>query len=134
MSFVVPGRDADLGEIAFVIDVTIRIRIGDDCATCRDEAAGAVDGAASRVCHLCFHKTSFALRILEEARALVKELLMLDDNYKVLFLGGGASLQFLMVAYNLLEKKGAYLKTGVWAANAIKEAKYLGNVEVVALT
>jgi phosphoserine aminotransferase len=71
---------------------------------------------------------------MEEARSLVKELLGLDNNYQVLFLGGGASLQFAMVPYNLLRDNGkaAYVNTGVWASKAIKEAKLIGNVEVIA--
>ncbi|HSP83617.1 MAG TPA: 3-phosphoserine/phosphohydroxythreonine transaminase [Gillisia sp.] len=57
---------------------------------------------------------------------------MEGKGYKALFLQGGASLQFLMVAYNLLEKKAAYMNTGTWAANAIKEAKLFGEVDVIA--
>lgn len=78
------------------------------------------------------HRGKEFVAVVEETQALIKELLGVPEGYEVLFLGGGASLQFLMVAYNFLENKGAYLKTGVWAANAVKEAKYLGNVEVVA--
>lgn len=78
------------------------------------------------------HRGKEFIAVVEEAQATIKELMGVPEGYEILFLGGGASTQFLMVAYNLLEKKGAYLKTGVWAANAVKEAKYLGNVEVVA--
>jgi len=78
------------------------------------------------------HRGKEFIAVVEEAQATIKELLGVPEGYEILFLGGGASTQFLMVAYNLLEKKGAYLKTGVWAANAVKEAKYLGNVEVLA--
>lgn len=78
------------------------------------------------------HRGKEFVAVVEETQSLIKELLGVPQDYEVLFLGGGASLQFLMVAYNLLETKGAYLKTGVWAANAVKEAKYLGNVDVVA--
>jgi phosphoserine aminotransferase len=78
------------------------------------------------------HRGKEFVSVVEETQATIKELMNIPDGYEILFLGGGASLQFLMVAYNLLETKGAYLKTGVWAANAVKEAKYLGNVEVVA--
>jgi phosphoserine aminotransferase len=71
---------------------------------------------------------------MENARSLVKELLKLPEGYSVLFLQGGASLEFLMVAYNLLKTDGkaAYLDTGTWSSKAIKEAKLLGNVEIVA--
>lgn len=67
-----------------------------------------------------------------ECENLWKELLHIPDGYRVLFLGGGASTQFLMVPYNLLNKKAAYLETGVWAKKALKEAKAFGEVEVVA--
>ncbi len=69
---------------------------------------------------------------MDEAQALVKELLDVPAGYSVLFLGGGASLQFAMVPYNLLRTKAAYLDTGVWAHKAIKEAKLFGEVDVVA--
>ena len=69
---------------------------------------------------------------MDEAQALVKELLQLPSDYHVLFLGGGASMQFCMVPFNCLDKKAAYLDTGVWASKAIKEAKIFGEVDVVA--
>ncbi|HHT51999.1 MAG: 3-phosphoserine/phosphohydroxythreonine transaminase [Bacteroidales bacterium] len=70
--------------------------------------------------------------IMAECEGLWRELLNIPDNYKVLFLGGGASLQFCMVPMNFMEKKAAFLETGVWAKKAIKEAKGFGEVEVVA--
>jgi phosphoserine aminotransferase len=63
-----------------------------------------------------------------ETQNLFKELIGAGDNYSVLFLGGGASLQFAMVPYNLLNKKAVYSNTGTWANNAIKEAKLFGEV------
>ena len=69
---------------------------------------------------------------MKEAEDLWKELLNIPDGYRVLFLGGGASLQFAMLAMNFLEKKAAYLETGVWAKKALKEAKGFGEVKVVA--
>jgi phosphoserine aminotransferase len=79
------------------------------------------------------HRSKDFVAVMEEARALALELLGLDNKgYSALFLQGGASLQFLMSAYNLLEHKGAYLDTGTWSAKAIKEAKKLGHVDVVA--
>ncbi|MFN7014642.1 MAG: 3-phosphoserine/phosphohydroxythreonine transaminase [Bacteroidia bacterium] len=80
------------------------------------------------------HRSKDFIAVMEEARSLVKELLELDNNYHVLFLGGGASLQFAMVPYNLLRENGkaAYVNTGVWASKAIKEAKIIGNTEVIA--
>lgn len=69
---------------------------------------------------------------MEECRALWKELLNIPEGYHVLFLGGGASLQFLYVAMNLLENKAGYLETGVWAKKALKEAQGIGNAFAVA--
>ncbi len=78
------------------------------------------------------HRTKDWEKVMDECRALWKELLNIPDNYHVLFLGGGASMQFMQVPYNLLEKKAAYLDTGVWANKALKEAKLFGEVDVVA--
>lgn len=80
------------------------------------------------------HRSKNFEAVMDESRALVKELLGLNDNYKVLFLGGGASLQFAMVPYNLLRTEGTagYINTGVWASKAIKEAKIIGNTQVIA--
>ncbi len=70
--------------------------------------------------------------VMDEAEALFKEILNVPEGYSVLFLGGGASTQFCMVAYNFLERKAAYLNTGVWSKKAIKEAKGFGEVVEVA--
>ena len=78
------------------------------------------------------HRSKEFQAVIDEAQALTKELLQLPDDYHVLFLGGGASLQFCMVPFNILEKKAAYINTGTWATNAIKEAKIFGEVEVIA--
>lgn len=78
------------------------------------------------------HRSKDFQAIIDEAMALFKELLNIPAGYQVIFLGGGASLQFDMVPYNLLNKKAAYLETGVWAQKAIKEAKFFGEVNVVA--
>ncbi len=78
------------------------------------------------------HRSKEFVAVNDEARALIKELLDVPVGYEVVFLGGGASLQFCMVPYNLLAKKAAYLDTGTWASNAIKEAKLFGEVDVVA--
>lgn len=78
------------------------------------------------------HREKEFVAVVDEARALFKELLNIPDGYEVIFLGGGASLQFCMVPFNLLQKKAAYLETGTWAKNAIKEAKLFGEVDVVA--
>lgn len=75
------------------------------------------------------HRSKDFVAIMERARALALELLGLEDQgYQALFLQGGASMQFLMVAYNLLEKKAGYLNTGTWSDKAIKEAKMFGEV------
>ncbi len=78
------------------------------------------------------HRTPGWERIMKETADLWKELLNIPDNYHVLFLGGGASTQFFDVPANLLKTKAAYLETGSWAKKAIKEAKFYGEVEVVA--
>lgn len=78
------------------------------------------------------HRSKEFQAVIDEAVALVKELLDVPEGYHVLFLGGGASLQFAMVPFNLLRTKAAYLDTGVWAHKAIKEAKIFGDVDVVA--
>ncbi|EJX07107.1 phosphoserine transaminase [gut metagenome] len=78
------------------------------------------------------HRTKEFQAVMDEAQALVKELLNVPEGYSVLFVGGGASLEFCMVPYNLLEKKAAYLNTGVWAKKALKEAKLFGEVVEVA--
>lgn len=77
------------------------------------------------------HRSKEFQAVIDEAAALVKELLEVPEGYQVLFLGGGASMQFCMVPFNLLKKKAAYLETGTWAVNAIKEAKLFGEVDVV---
>ena len=78
------------------------------------------------------HRSKEFVAVMDEAQALVKELLQVPDGYSVLFLQGGASTQFLMVPYNLLNKKAAYLNTGSWSSKAIKEAKLFGEVVEVA--
>ena len=75
------------------------------------------------------HRSVSFVSVMKKGRQLALELLGLENKgYKALFLQGGASLEFLMVAYNLLEKKAAYLNTGTWADKAIKEAKAFGEV------
>jgi phosphoserine aminotransferase len=80
------------------------------------------------------HRSKDFVDVMEKARSLVKELLHLPEGYSVLFLQGGASLEFLMTPYNLLKEggKAAYMDTGAWSSKAIKEAKLLGDIEVFA--
>ncbi|MDR0395385.1 MAG: 3-phosphoserine/phosphohydroxythreonine transaminase [Tannerella sp.] len=78
------------------------------------------------------HRGKEFVAVCDEARALVKELLDVPSTHEVIFLGGGASLQFCMIPYNLLKKKASYMDTGTWASKAIKEAKLFGEVDVVA--
>ena len=78
------------------------------------------------------HRSKNDDAVMEEARQIVKDLLGLGNGWQVVYLGGGASLQFAMVPYNLLKSKAAYVNTGVWASKAIKEAKILGETEVIA--
>lgn len=78
------------------------------------------------------HRSKDFQAVIDEAVALFKELLNIPEGYSVLFVGGGASMEFCMVPYNFLEKKAAYLNTGVWSKKAIKEAKAFGEVVEVA--
>ncbi|MFU8843614.1 MAG: 3-phosphoserine/phosphohydroxythreonine transaminase [Bacteroidales bacterium] len=78
------------------------------------------------------HRSKEFVAVMDQAQALFKELLNIPEGYSVLFLGGGASLQFAMVPFNLFNKKAAYLNTGEWATKAIKEARLFGEVDVVA--
>lgn len=79
------------------------------------------------------HRSPDFVSVMDEAQDLALELLGLTNSgYKALFLQGGASMQFLMTAYNLLDNKAAYLNTGTWSSKAIKEAKLFGEVVEVA--
>ncbi len=78
------------------------------------------------------HRSKDFQAVMDEAVALFKELLEIPEGYSVLFLGGGASMQFCMVPYNFLDKKAAYLNTGTWANKALKEAKNFGEAVEVA--
>ena len=78
------------------------------------------------------HREKEFIAVMDEATSLVKELLKVPEGYSVLFLQGGASLQFLMAPYNLFRSKVAYLNTGAWASKAIKEAQFFGEVIEVA--
>ncbi len=78
------------------------------------------------------HRTKEWEETMNECRALWRELLHIPDTHEVIFLGGGASLQFLYVALNLLEHKAVYLETGVWAKKALKEAKGIGEAYAIA--
>lgn len=78
------------------------------------------------------HRSKDFQAVVDEAISLFKEILSIPEGYSVLFLGGGASMQFCMVPYNLMESKAAYLNTGTWASKALKEAKGFGEVVEVA--
>jgi len=78
------------------------------------------------------HRSKQFQTVIDEASALVKEILDIPAGFEVLWLGGGASMQFCMLPFNLLKKRAAYLDTGTWASNAIKEARLFGDVDVVA--
>lgn len=81
------------------------------------------------------HRSAEFVAVMDKARALALELLDLENKgYSALFLQGGASLEFLMTPYNLMKENGkaAYIDTGAWSAKALKEAKFLGDVEVIA--
>lgn len=78
------------------------------------------------------HRSKEFKPIVDEAEALIKEILDVPEGYSVLFLAGGASMEFCRVPYNFLNKKAAYLNTGVWAKKALKEAKAFGEAVEVA--
>ena len=78
------------------------------------------------------HRAKDFQPVVDEAVALIKELLQIPEGYSVIFLGGGASLEFCMIPYNFLINKAAYLNTGTWAKKAMKEAKFFGEVVEVA--
>jgi phosphoserine aminotransferase len=101
--------------------------------TIKNTAAAVLDFAGMGLSILeVSHREKEFIAVMDEARSLVKELLDVPRGYDVVFMGGGASLQFCMVPFNLMEKKAAYLDSGTWASKAIKEAKLFGEVEVVA--
>lgn len=101
--------------------------------TIKNTADAVIDFAGTGLSILeISHRSKEFVAVMEETQSLVKELLDVPAGYEVLFLGGGASMQFCMVPFNLLKKKAAYLETGTWAVNAIKEAKLFGEVDVVA--
>jgi phosphoserine aminotransferase len=97
------------------------------------EAVLNLDGSGLSLLEISHRSKEFDA-ILQNAKALVKELLGVPDNYSILFLQGGASTQFAMVPMNLLPEggKAAYVESGVWANKAIKEAKLFGTTEVLA--
>lgn len=78
------------------------------------------------------HRTKEFEEVVESAKSLLRELLGIPDNYKIFFVGGGASTQFFHIPANFLAKKAGYVNTGVWTKKAIKEAKHYGEVEIVA--
>ena len=101
--------------------------------TIKNKADAVLDFAGTGLSLLeVSHRSKEFVAVMDEARALVKELLDVPQGYDVIFVGGGASMQFCMVPYNILKTKAAYLETGTWAEKAIKEAKLFGEVEVVA--
>ena len=99
-----------------------------------EKAAAAVldfDGMGLSILEISHRSKEFDA-VMDDAVALFRELLNIPENYKVIFVGGGASTQFFHIPYNLLETKAGYINTGVWSKKAIKEAKNFGAVEVLA--
>jgi len=80
------------------------------------------------------HRSVWFSEIMDDAQRLLRELMHIPDNYRILFLQGGATMQFLMAPMNLMNesKKMDYVNTGAWSKKAIAEAKKLGDVKVVA--
>ncbi|MBR6630547.1 MAG: 3-phosphoserine/phosphohydroxythreonine transaminase [Alistipes sp.] len=95
------------------------------------EAIRDFDGTGIDILEIS-HRTPGWERVMAEVEQLWRDLLNIPDDYAVFFVGGGASTQFFQVPANLLKTKAAYLQTGVWAKKAVKEAKFYGEVEVVA--
>jgi phosphoserine aminotransferase len=101
----------------------VLIQAGRDVVNYRNTGMGLIELS---------HRSREFMAVTEEAENLLREIMSIPDNYKVLFLQGGASTQFAMVPMNLLQdgKTAVYLNTGTWAKKAIKEAKLFGNIEV----
>lgn len=96
------------------------------------EAVLELDGIGLSLIEIS-HRSKEFVAIMEKARSLALELLGLEGKgYQAVFLQGGASMQFLMAAYNLLEKKAGYVNTGTWSQKAIKEARLFGEIVEVA--
>ena len=96
------------------------------------EAVLELDGIGLSLIEIS-HRSKEFVAIMEKARSLALELLGLEGKgYQALFLQGGASMQFLMAAYNLLDTKAGYVNTGTWSQKAIKEARLFGDVVEVA--
>ena len=99
-----------------------------------EKAAAAVldfDGMGLSILEISHRSKEFDA-VMDDAVALFRELLNIPENYKVIFVGGGASTQFFHIPYNFLETKAGYINTGVWSKKAIKEAKNFGEVKVLA--
>lgn len=99
-----------------------------------EKAAAAVldfDGLGLSILEISHRSKEFDA-VMDDAVALFRELMNIPENYKVIFVGGGASTQFFHIPYNLLETKAGYINTGVWSKKAIKEAKNFGEVQVLA--
>ena len=99
-----------------------------------EKAAAAVldfDGMGLSILEISHRSKEFDA-VMDDAVALFRELMNIPENYKVIFVGGGASTQFFHIPYNFLENKAGYINTGVWSKKAIKEAKNFGEVKVLA--
>lgn len=101
----------------------VLLKTGQDVVNFQDTGIGLIESS---------HRSKEFMKVAEDAEADLRELLAIPDNYKVLFLQGGASSQFFMVPMNMLggSKKATYLNTGTWSKKAIKEAKLFGDIEV----
>lgn len=101
--------------------------------TIRNTVDGILDFAGTGLSVLeISHRSKEFQAVIDGASELVKELLDVPEGFSVLWLGGGASMQFCMLPFNLLKTKASYIDTGTWAHNAIKEARFFGEVDVVA--
>lgn len=118
-----PDRIFNFSPGPAVLPYEVLIQAGKDIVNYNDKGMGLIEMS---------HRSKDFIAITDEAEALLRELLNIPNNYKVLFLQGGASTQFAMVPMNLLGggKKATYLNTGTWSKKAIKEAKLFGDIQV----
>lgn len=106
-------------------------KLSDSCLENTSKAVVELGNSGQSILEVS-HRSKEFQSVMDEAVSLMKEVLSIPDNYHVLFVGGGASTQFSMIPFNFLKTKAAYVNTGAWSSKAIKEAKLVGNVDVIA--
>ena len=118
-----PGRIYNFSPGPATLPYEVLVQAAKDIVNFNDKGIGLIEMS---------HRSKEFIQVVDECEALLRELLAIPENYKVLFLQGGASTQFAMIPMNLLGpgKTACYLNTGTWAKKAIKEAKLIGGVDV----